>query len=83
MKTIRDFELPPELRKTLKKAEKLEWITLIYLISVTVVMYLVLGSSQAMKTAWLEDVLSIIPSAGFLIASKINSKPANKKFPFG
>jgi cation diffusion facilitator family transporter len=83
MKTIRDFELPPELRETLKKAEKLEWITLVYLISVTVVMYLVLGSSQAMKTAWLEDVLSLIPSAGFLIASKINSKPPNKKFPFG
>ncbi|MHA6280523.1 cation diffusion facilitator family transporter [Salinimicrobium sp. CAU 1759] len=83
MKTIRDFELPPELRETLKKAEKLEWITLVYLISVTIVMYLVLGSSQAMKTAWLEDVLSLIPSAGFLIASKINSKAPNKRFPFG
>ncbi|MGI0108247.1 cation diffusion facilitator family transporter [Salinimicrobium sp. WS361] len=83
MKTIRDFELPPELRETLKKAKKLEWITLVYLISVTVVMYLVLGSSQAMKTAWLEDVLSLVPSAGFLIASKINSKAPNKKFPFG
>ncbi|NJW51552.1 cation diffusion facilitator family transporter [Salinimicrobium oceani] len=83
MRSIKDFELPPHLRETLKKAKKLEWITLVYLVSVTILMYLVLGSSQAMKTAWLEDVLSIIPSAGFLIASKINSKAPNDKFPFG
>lgn len=80
---IKDFALPPHLRETLKKARKLEWITLIYLLSVTVVMYLVLGSSQAMKAAWLEDVLSLVPSAGFLIASKINCKAPNKKFPYG
>lgn len=83
MNSIRDFELPKHLRETLKKANKLEWITLFYLISVTIVMYLVLGSSQAMKAAWLEDVLSLVPSAGFLIANKINSKRPNNKFPYG
>lgn len=83
MKSIKKFELPGHLRETRKKAVRLEWITLVYLISVSVVMYFVLGSSQAMKAAWLEDVLSLIPSAGFLIADKINDKPPNKKFPFG
>lgn len=83
MKVIHDFELPVDLRKALKRAKKLEWITLFYLISVVVVMYFSLGSSQAMKTAWLEDVLSIVPSVAFLISSKINSKAPNKKFPYG
>ena len=83
MISVKDFELPPSLRKKLKEAKKLEWITLFYLVTVVILMYLVLGSSQAMKSAWLEDILSLIPSAGFLIASKINSKPPNKKFPYG
>lgn len=83
MKTIHDFELPAHLRKTLKKAGRLEWITVFYLITVVIVMYLSLGSSQAMKTAWLEDVLSLVPSVAFLISTRINSKPPNKEFPYG
>lgn len=83
MKVIHDFELPPDLQQALKRAKKLEWITLFYLISVVIVMYFSLGSSQAMKTAWLEDVLSLVPSIAFLISTKINSKAPNKKFPYG
>ena len=83
MKSVKDFELPEELRKELKKVKKLEWITIGYLVSVVILMYLVLGSSQAMKTAWLEDVLSLIPAMVFLIASKINNRSANREFPYG
>jgi len=83
MKSLHDYELPPELEQKLKKALKLEWITFFYLISLAVLMYLVMGSSQAMKTAWLEDVLSIIPAIAFIIANKINKKPPNHKFPYG
>ncbi|MFD2516345.1 cation diffusion facilitator family transporter [Salinimicrobium flavum] len=83
MRSIHDFELPPRLGKKLKKAVKLEWITVFYLITVTIIMYLSLGSSQAMKTAWLEDVLSLVPSIAFLISTRINSKAPNKKFPYG
>ena len=75
--------MPEELRKELKKVKKLEWITIGYLVSVVILMYLVLGSSQAMKTAWLEDVLSLIPAMVFLIASKINNRSANREFPYG
>jgi len=46
-------------------------------------MYLVMGSSQAMKTAWLEDLLSLVPSVAFIIAHKVNNKPPNHKFPYG
>lgn len=83
MKGIKAFELPAELQQELKAAKKIEWITLIYLSSVVIVMYLTMGSSQAMKTAWLEDLLSIIPSISFLIATKINTRPPDDKFRYG
>jgi cation diffusion facilitator family transporter len=83
MKTTSDFEFPPEQKEAFRKARRLEWITIFYLLSVTVVMYLAMGSSQAMKTAWLEDVLSLIPSTVFLIASRIAVWPPNKTFPYG
>lgn len=83
MKSIRDFELPEKLQGELKKAKKLERITVVYLLSVAVIMYLVMGSSQAMKSAWMEDVLSLIPSIAFLITSKINSRKPNHKFAYG
>lgn len=83
MRSIHDFKLPDFLKKDLNRAKKLEWITLFYLISVVVIMYLTLGSSQAMKSAWLEDVLSLVPSIAFLISVKINSKSANKEFKYG
>ncbi|MDN3724135.1 cation diffusion facilitator family transporter [Aequorivita sp. SDUM287046] len=83
MKQFKDFELPPDLQPVMKKVRKLEYITIAYLISVTVLMYLVMGTSQAMKTAWLEDVLSMLPAISFLIASRIYDRPANATFPYG
>ncbi|MCM4155519.1 cation diffusion facilitator family transporter [Gramella sp. AN32] len=83
MKGIASFELPEELKKVLKEAIRLEWITIFYLLSVIVVMFLTMGSSQAMKTAWLEDLLSLIPSISFLIATRINKKPPDEKFRYG
>lgn len=77
------FELPLRLKKDFKKATTLEWITMGYLVSVVILMYLVMGSSQAMKTAWLEDSLSILPSISFLIASRIYNRPPTKKFSYG
>lgn len=83
MKTSPAFEFPPEQQATYRQARRLEWITIGYLLSVTVVMYLAMGSSQAMKTAWIEDVLSLIPPAVFLIASHIATWPPSKRFPYG
>lgn len=83
MKGIKAFELPADLKKELRAAKKIEWLTLFYLSSVVVVMYLSMGSSQAMKTAWLEDLLSIIPSISFLIATRINTRQPDDKFPYG
>ncbi len=80
---VKSFELPENLKEKLEKAKKLEWITLVYLVTVVVLMYLVMGSSQAMKTAWLEDALSMIPAISFLIASRIYNKKPTVKFQYG
>lgn len=77
------FEFPPEQQAAFERARRLEWWTIAYLASAILVMYLVLGSSQAMKTAWLEDILSVIPSVVFLIASRFAHKPPNQRFRYG
>lgn len=75
--------LPPELDADLSRARRLEWWTLAWMVSVIVVMGLVMGSSQAMRTAWIEDVLSLVPAIVFLIASRIERRPATRAFPHG
>lgn len=83
MKNPEAFELPEHLVSKFEEAKKLEWITLAYLISTIVLMYLVMGSSQAMKTAWLEDAMGLLPAISFLLASRIAYKKPNFKFPYG
>lgn len=82
MKT-RSFEYPQELIKEFNKAKKLEWFTIGYLIIAGFMMYLTMGNSQAMKTAWFDDLLSMTAPISFLIASKIYTKPPNDEFPYG
>src|SRR5690606_24115229 len=79
----RQHELPPELVPDYKKASRLEWWTIIYLISVVFIMYLTMSSSQAMKAAWLEDVLSMVPAICFLAAGRYKDKRPSYRFPFG
>lgn len=76
-------ELPSSLQPTFKKAKKLEWITVAYLVSVGVVMFLAMQSSQAMKAAWIEDVVSLFPSIAFLIAARFYNKAPDKDYPYG
>ncbi|MGH2756342.1 MAG: cation diffusion facilitator family transporter [Actinomycetota bacterium] len=77
------FELPKGKHSAHIKAVRLEWITLVYLVSAIFFIYLTLGASQAMKAAWLEDMLSLLPPAVFLIADRIRDKAPNEDFPYG
>jgi cation diffusion facilitator family transporter len=83
MKWTRELELPPELQQTLHRARRLEWLTIAYLVSAIVLLALVLSNSQAMKTAWLEDILSLIPPIAFLVATRLNVRPPTDRFPYG
>lgn len=83
MKLAPKYEYPENLQPTRRKAIWLERITFAYLLSVVAVMYLVMGASQAMKAAWLEDSLSLIPPLSFLIAIRMVRRAPSKTFPFG
>jgi cation diffusion facilitator family transporter len=83
MGRTRSSELPPELKQTLRRARRLEWLTFIYMASAVVLLALVLGSSQAMKTAWIEDLLGLIPPIAFLLAMRYNTREPTGRFPYG
>jgi cation diffusion facilitator family transporter len=79
----RKFELPRELEEKQRRAVRLEWITLAYMLSAVVLLFLTLGQSQAMKAAWIEDLLSLLPPTAFLIASRFRKRDPSAKFPWG
>ncbi|HYF28194.1 MAG TPA: cation transporter [Baekduia sp.] len=76
-------ELPAELEAAHRRAVRLEWISIAYLVSAIVAIYFTLGSSQAMKGAWLEDMLSLAPPLAFLVAARVRYRPPSRRFAFG
>ena len=83
MKLRRPYSLPEEKEHDLHRAKRLEWITLFFLVTIIAAMYFSMGGSQAMKTAWIEDVLSMIPPILFLIALRQRRKDPDAMFPYG
>jgi divalent metal cation (Fe/Co/Zn/Cd) transporter len=77
------FELPPEKERARRSAVRLEWLTIAYLISAVVAIYLTLGASQAMKAVWYEDLISLVPAIAFLVGDRIRRKRPNAEFPYG
>ncbi len=77
------IETPVEIVEDLQGAKRLEWWTLAGMGSVIAVMYFAMGSSQAMKTAFIEDLLSLVPAITFLIAAKLEPRPPTEKYAFG
>lgn len=75
--------IPDAIAADVRRGERLEWWTLAWIGSVVVVMALVMGASQAMKSAVIEDVLSLIPAIVFLLSVHWERKRANPRFPFG
>ncbi|BDI22925.1 cation transporter [Herbiconiux sp. L3-i23] len=76
-------ELPAEQKKALADAARLEWLTIGFLVVTVTLVYLVLGSSQAMRAAWIEDLLSFLPPIAFLIASRVIRKRPTEEHPYG
>lgn len=76
-------ELPEKQAEVLRRAIRLEWITIGYLAVAVTLVFLVLGNSQAMKAAWIEDLLSFIPPIAFLIAIRVNRWRPTRAHPYG
>ena len=76
-------ELPEDKQEVNRKAIRIEWITIAYFTSLIVILYFVLGSSQAMKAAWVEDILALFPPIAFLVASRYRERRPNSRFRWG
>lgn len=74
---------PEEKLKLRRKAIRLEWATLAAMSTVILILYMVLGNAQATKTAWIEDVLSLVPAIAYLAAASVERRKPSKSFPFG
>lgn len=83
MTIIGQGPLPAEQAEARKRAIRWEWGTIVYTCLTITLVALVVGNSQAMKTAWIEDMLSLIPQISYLIALIYVKKPSTKTFPFG
>jgi cation diffusion facilitator family transporter len=77
------FEFPESLRGDLARARRLEWISLAALSSMVVLIYLTMGQSQTMRAALVENILSMVPAAAFLVADRVRLRRPDADFPFG
>ena len=75
--------LPAEQQETLRRAVRLEWISIAFLAVAIPVVGLVLGNSQAMKAAWIEDLLSLAPPVAFLVAVRVVRRAPSPRWPYG
>jgi len=70
-------------RETRAAIEKLEYIAIALTAASFVARLLVMGTSVAMLAAILEDVTELVAPVAILLALRLESRPANGKFPFG
>lgn len=84
MKAHNPVEFPPDVEQVYAKARRLEWITIVYIATAATFLYLTMGSSQAMRTSFYEDVISVVPAIAFLVGTRIARKNADPvEFPYG
>lgn len=75
--------LAPALSPAMARATRLEYWTIGWTLSIVVVMGLAMGGSAAMKTAWIEDMLSFVPPIVFLVAARMERRAPTARFPLG
>jgi divalent metal cation (Fe/Co/Zn/Cd) transporter len=76
-------ELPAAQERCLRRAVRLQWVSILFLVTATALVYVVLGNSQAMKAAWIEDLLSSAPPLAFLVAVRVSKRQPNHRHPYG
>lgn len=76
-------DLPPEQEQALKKAVWWEYATIGYTIVTIALVALVVGNSQAMRTAWIEDMISLVPQIAFLVSLIFVRRRPTLKHPYG
>lgn len=77
------FELPPDKAELHRRAVRLEWWTIGFFVVTIALVAVVLGQSQALKAAWVEDLLSLAPPLAFLVAARFRRREPNAENPYG
>lgn len=77
------YHVPPDKQGAVDRAKRLEWMTILFMLTIIAAIGLTMGASQAMKAVWIEDVLSLIPPIAFLIGTYYRGKPPDERFPYG
>ncbi|HEY0365071.1 MAG TPA: cation diffusion facilitator family transporter [Pyrinomonadaceae bacterium] len=77
------YHLPDDKQKAINRAKRLAWITIVFMLSIVAVIGLTMGSSEAMKAVWIEDILSLIPPVAFLVGTRYFDRPPDDQFPYG
>ena len=72
-----------DLEQDIQHANSLEWLSLAYLVSSVSLMVLVMSGSQALRTEFIGDLLSMIAPALFLVGDRISARRPTETFPFG
>ena len=83
MRIGRVYEFPPEQRRQRDRAKRIAWLSITLLLFASVATAFTVGQSEAMKTAWVSDVLSMVPPIAYLVASRFELRPPSKRFPYG
>jgi cation diffusion facilitator family transporter len=83
MKAIAHFELPPDRERVLRRARRLEWWTIVYLIAAAALVGATMGGSQAMRTSFFEDLISIVPALMFLLCTRLALRAPTAEYPYG
>jgi cation diffusion facilitator family transporter len=75
--------LPHDRRGDLKRARRLEMLSFAYLASTITFLVLVMGGSQAVKTEFVDDLLSAMPPLLFLVGDRISGRKPSERYPYG
>jgi cation diffusion facilitator family transporter len=78
-----EIHVPQDKQKIIDKAWRHEIWSIVALVSIIIVLGLTMGSSQAMRTMWLEDLLSLVPTTAVLIGIKARSWQPDENFNYG
>ena len=77
------FEFPEEQRRQRRRAKQLEALSIVLLTSAALLLWLTLGQSQTMKTAWVGDLLALIPPISLLVSTRYDRRAPSVRFPYG
>jgi cation diffusion facilitator family transporter len=80
---VKAYQFPDDKKRLISRAKRLAWITIVFMLSIVAVIGLTMGSSEAMKAVWIEDILSLVPPTAFLIGTRYFDRKPDEKFPYG